>query len=209
MATRIILADDHAILRDGLRLLLEGAGIQVIGEAQNGLEAVNLARSLRPRVVVIDLSMPVMNGIEAAAEIRRELGIPSVLLTIQTEELYVVRAFEAGLAGYVIKSRAYTCLVEAIREVASGNTYLCPGLSTGVIREMLHQNGTQRDPLTLRERQVLQMIAEGFTTKEIADFMGIGVRTGECHRSNIMEKLGIHHIAGLVRYAIRQGLTQL
>jgi len=206
MSIRIILADDHAMFREGLRLLLERAGITVVGEAENGVELIDLARSLRPQAVITDMSMPLMNGIEAAAAIRRELGIPGILVTMHSEPQYVVRAMSAGLVGYVLKSQAGACLVEAVREVARGNVYLSPGVSNTVLQGMLAKT---EEPLTARERQVLQLIAEGHTTKEIAHFMTITVRTGESYRASIMDKLNIHNTAGLVRYALKEGLSQL
>src|SRR5215813_9728435 len=208
MSIRVVLVDDHAMLREGLRVLLERGGLTVAGEAENGAEAVKTVRSARPQVVVMDLSMPVMNGIEAAAEIRQESGVPSVLLTMHSEEQHVLRAFRSGIAGYVLKSKASSDLVQAIREVANGNTYLSPGISGMVIREMLNKDVAQDELLTLRERQVLQLIAEGNTTKELSVLLGMSVRTGESHRSRIMEKLNLHETASLVRYAIRQGLVK-
>ncbi len=209
MPIRVVLADDHGVLRDSLKLLLEQEGISVVGEAENGAEAVKLARTLHPQVVVTDLSMPIMNGIEAAAEIRKELGIPTILLTMHAEEHYVLRAFQAGVVGYLLKSKVASDLVTALQEVARGNVYLSPGISRAVIHEMLNKDATAKtEILTLRERQALQLIAEGKTTKEVAQLMGISVRTGESHRARIMEKLNIHETAGLVRYAIRQGLVQ-
>jgi DNA-binding NarL/FixJ family response regulator len=208
LSVRIILADDHAMFREGLRLLLERAGIKVVGEAENGVELIDLARSLRPQVVITDMSMPLMNGIEAAATIRQELGIPSILLTMHTDPQYVLRAMSTGIVGYVLKSKASACLVEAVQEVARGNVYLSPGASNTVLRGMLAKSEIE-EPLTARERQVLQLIAEGYTTKELAHFMTITVRTGESHRASLMDKLNIHNTAGLVRYALKQGLAQL
>jgi DNA-binding NarL/FixJ family response regulator len=208
MSIRIILADDHAMFREGMKLILERAEFQVVGEAENGVELIELARSLRPQVVITDMSMPLMNGIEAASAIRRELGIPCILVTMHSEPQYVVRAMSSGLVGYVLKSKASACLVEAVREVARGNVYLSPGASNTVLRGMLTKADTE-EPLTPRERQVLQLIAEGYTTKEIAHFMAIAVRTGESYRASIMDKLNIHNTAGLVRYALKQGLAEL
>ena len=208
MPVRIVLADDHAMCREGLRLLLERAEIKVVGEAENGVELIAMARSLRPQAVVTDLSMPLMNGIEAASMVRRELGIPGILMTMHSEPQYVTRAMSAGIVGYVLKSKAGICLVEAIREVTNGNVYLSPGVSNTVLRGMLTKEENE-EPLTARERQVLQLIAEGYTTKELAHFMTITVRTGESHRASLMDKLNIHNTAGLVRYALKQGLAQL
>jgi DNA-binding NarL/FixJ family response regulator len=208
MGVRVVLADDHAMLREGLKALLEKNGVSVVGEAENGSQAVEMALAVRPQVVVMDLSMPVMNGIEAAAEIRRESGIPSILLTMHAEEQHVLRAFKAGIAGYVLKMKAAADLVQAIQEVMRGNVYLSPGISATVIREMLNKEAPGAEVLTLRERQVLQLIAEGKTTKELSHLLGVSVRTGDSHRSRIMEKLEIHETAGLVRYAIRTGLIE-
>jgi two-component system response regulator NreC len=206
MSTRVVMADDHKMLAGLLKGFLETEGFSVVGLAEDGAEAVKMVRTLRPNVVVLDLSMPIMNGIEAAAEIRRESNIPCLLLTCFSDEQSVQRAFSAGFAGYILKSKTATDLVEAIREVLRGNYYISPGISQTVIRGMLNKEPVQADVLTLRERQVLQLIAEGNTTKEIAVQMGISVRTGESHRSRIMDKLSIHETAGLVRYAIRRGL---
>jgi len=158
---RVILADDHALLRDNLKLLLEGNGISVVGEAENGAVAVDLAQSLHPHVVISDLSMPLMNGIETAAEIRKNLGIPTILLTTHSEEQYVLHAFQAGVAGYLLKSQAASDLVKAIHEVAHGNACLSPYISKVLIHKMLDEDSSQDKMLTPREREVLRLIAEG------------------------------------------------
>src|SRR5690349_12738318 len=137
MAIRIVIADDHAMLREGLRLILAKSGIEVIGEADNGVDLVNITRDLRPNVVVADMSMPMMNGIEAGAQIMRDFGIPCILLTMHSESEYVTRAMSRGITGYVLKSRAGGCLVEAIREVSGGNVYLSPGISGTIFQEMI------------------------------------------------------------------------
>jgi DNA-binding NarL/FixJ family response regulator len=208
VSVNVILADDHALLREGLKVLLERAGIQVVGEAENGVELLEKTRSLWPQVVVGDASMPLMNGIEAAAVIRREMGIPTVLMTMHTDDNYVIHAMSSGVAGYLLKSQAGACLVEAIREVAGGHVYLSPGVSTAVRQRMLNQR-KEEDPLTARERQVLKLLAEGHTTKEMAHAIGITVRTGESHRARIMQKLKLHNTAGLVKYALKRGLVDL
>jgi two-component system, NarL family, response regulator NreC len=208
MSVRFVLADDHAILRDALRTFLEKQGFTIAGEASDGAEAVRVTRSVRPNIVIMDLSMPVMNGIDAAEEIRRESGTQIILLTMYSEQHHILRAFRAGVAAYVLKAKAASDLLLAISEVSRGNIYLSPGISATVVREMLHKGPVQSEVLTLRERQVLQLVAEGKSTKELAEVLSISVRTGESHRSRIMEKLQIHETAGLVRYAIREGFVQ-
>ncbi len=209
MPLRLILADDHKIVRQGLRALLEREGLEVAGEASDGREAVHLARAHGPDVAVLDLSMPLLNGVEAAREIlhtRPETGV--ILLTVHTEEYQVVTALRAGIRGYVIKTQAADELVRAIREVADGGMYLSPGVSRIVVGAYLAGGELPPDPLTPRERQVLQLVAEGRTTKEVAALLGLSVKTAESYRSRIMEKLDIHETAGLVRYAIRRGLIE-
>jgi DNA-binding NarL/FixJ family response regulator len=208
LSIRVLLVDDHAMFRDGMKLVLERAGFTVVGEALDGLEAVAQARQCRPHVVVMDLSMPLMNGIDAAAQIRQETGIRTLLVTMQTEEHYILRAFSAGVAGYILKSRAASDVIQAINEVNTGNFYVSPGISNTIVREMLQKDQSRKEELTLRECQVLQLIAEGKSTKEISALLGVSVRTGESHRARIMEKLNIHETAGLVRYAIRNGIVQ-
>jgi DNA-binding NarL/FixJ family response regulator len=180
----------------------------VAGVASDGAEAVRLTRSLRPDLVIMDLSMPVMNGIDAGEEIVRDTKIPVILLTMYSEKHHVVRAFRAGMSAYVLKSKAAPDLLLAISDVMRGNVYLSPGISDVVVREMLHKTHSKEEALTLRERQVLQLIAGGKSTKELANLLSISVRTGDSHRSRIMEKLEIREIAGLVRYAIREGLIE-
>lgn len=208
MSIRVVLVDDHAILRDALTIFLEKHDFVIAGQAEDGAEAVRVVRSIRPQIVIMDLSMPVMNGIDAAEEIHRETGIPVILLTMHSEEQYVVRAFRAGVSGFVLKSKTASDLLTAIREVRRGNVYMSPGVSATIVREMLNKGTVHKQVLTLRERQVLQLVAEGRSTKELADILGISERTGGSHRTNIMEKLEIHETANLVRYAIREGLVQ-
>ena len=209
MSLRLILADDHKVVRQGLRALLEREGLEVVGEASDGREAVQLAHAHTPDVAILDLSMPQLNGVEAAREIvhvRPETGV--ILLTVHTEEYQVVTALRAGIRGYVIKTQAADELVRAIREVAEGGMYLSPGVSRIVVGAYLAGSELPADPLTPRERQVLQLVAEGRTTKEVAALLGLSVKTAESYRSRIMEKLDIHETAGLVRYAIRRGLIE-
>ena len=166
-------------------------------------------RACRPDVVVLDLSMPVLNGIEAARRIRAvRPDVKVVLLTIHREDHYVRAALRAGIAGYVLKTQAAADLLRAIHEVAAGGLYLSPGISRAVVAAYLERPDAPADPLTPRERQVLQLVAEGLTTKEIARALGTSVKTAETRRTRLMDKLDIHDVAGLVRYAIRRGLAQ-
>jgi two-component system response regulator NreC len=206
-----LLADDHVLVRQGLKSLLEHAGFQVIGEASDGHEAVKLAQQLHPDVAILDLGMPVLNGVDAAREIIKTFGneIKVILLTMYAEQSYVIAALAAGVHGYVLKSRAAANLIEAINEVQRGNTYLSPDISRSVIATLGTDDATpEAEPLSVRERQVLQLVAEGMSTKAIADLLSISVKTAESHRSRIMQKLGIHETAGLVLYAIRRGIIQ-
>jgi DNA-binding NarL/FixJ family response regulator len=206
---RILLADDHPILLEGLSSLLQRQGFQVVGVAADGREAVRLARELRPDVAVLDLTMPVLNGLEAAREIQSSLlARATVLLTLHDEDDYVLEALRAGVKGYVLKSQAPRDVAEAIREAARGGIYLSPGISRVVVDAYLSKREPRADPLSRRERQVLQLVAEGKTTKEIAQALEVSVKTADSHRTRLMKKLGIHETAGLVRYAIRRGLVQ-
>jgi two-component system, NarL family, response regulator NreC len=209
MPLRVLLADDHQIVRQGFRAILERAGFEVVGEGTNGREAVELAGALNPDVVVLDLMMPQLNGLEAAREILQgRPGTRIVLLTMHTEEHQVVAALRAGIRGYVVKTQAAEDLVQAIRGVIAGDAYLCPGVSRLLVEGYLAQSALAPDPLAPRERQVLQLVAEGKTSKEIAALLDLTVRTAESYRTRIMEKLDIHETAGLVRYAIRRGLIE-
>ena len=209
MACRVLLADDHLIVRQGLRALLEKAGHSVVGEAADGREACELAQKLQPNVAVLDLAMPLLNGLDAIGEIRRvSPGTLAILLTMYTDRPYVLRALEVGARGYVLKTQAADDLVRAIREVTAGAVYLGPGVAMGVVDAYLTKDEQRGDPLTPRERQILQLIAEGKTTKAIAGMLGITFKTAESHRNRIMKKLDIHQTAGLVRYAIRRGLLR-
>jgi DNA-binding NarL/FixJ family response regulator len=209
MPVRILLADDHKIVRQGLRSLLEGEGFEVVAEASNGLEAVQLAEKHHPEVAVLDVSMPMLNGIDATKEITRTCPrTKTILLTMHSEDRYVLNSLRAGVRGYLLKSRAADDLIQAIHEVTRGSLYLSPGISATVVQAYLSATEVAADPLSDRERQVLQLVAEGKTSKEVATILGISVKTAESHRNHIMEKLDIHDVAGLVRYAIRSGLIE-
>jgi two-component system, NarL family, response regulator NreC len=206
---RILLADDHQIVRQGLKGLLEREEFEVVGDAADGREAVRLAQELSPDVAVLDFTMPVLNGLDAAREILRACPRTGViLLTMHTEDERVVGALRAGIRGYVLKTQAAEELAQAIQEVSRGGTFLSPRVSRVVVDAYLAKTDLPADPLTPRERQVLQLVAEGKTTKEVAAELGLTTKTAESYRSKIMEKLDIHDTAGLVRYAIRQGLIE-
>jgi DNA-binding NarL/FixJ family response regulator len=209
MPIKVLLADDHLIVRQGLKSLLEREGFGVVGEAADGHRAIELARELRPDVAILDYSMPLLNGIDAAREIiQGDSGTRAVLLTMHTEDQYILAAIKVGIRGLVMKSQASEDLVRAIREVHSGGFYLSPAVSRTVVEAYLKKTDPPADPLSARERQVLQLVAEGKSTKEIAALLAISFKTVESHRCRMMEKLGLHETASLVRYAIRQGLIQ-
>lgn len=209
MGVTIILADDHLLVRQGLRALLEREKVEVVGEAADGLEAIRLAQQHQPDVVILDLAMPTLNGIGAAVEIRRvSPRTKIILLTMHTEEHYVLEALRAGVKGCVWKSQAAEQLLQAIRDVYSGGMYLSSIVSGTVVKAYLSKTDLPYDPLTAREQQVLQLIAEEKTTKDIATILGVTTKTAESHRTTLMEKLDIHSAAGLVRYAVRRGVVQ-
>jgi two-component system, NarL family, response regulator NreC len=208
MPIRILLADDHVMVRQGLRVLLEQAGMVVIGEASDGQEALRLAHEHAPDVAVLDLAMPSLNGLETARRLRETLPQTKiVLLTMHTEEPYVLEALQAGAVGYVLKTQAAGDIVQAIRDALQGAIYLSSRVAHTVVQAYLTRSSLSPDPLTSREREIVQRIAEGQTTKEIASALGLSVKTVESHRSSLMRKLDIHETATLVRYAIRRGLT--
>jgi DNA-binding NarL/FixJ family response regulator len=209
MAARILLADDHVILRQGVKAVLEREGFEIAGQVTDGREAVRCAREIRPDVVVLDFSMPELNGLDAAREILREdRRARIIMLTRHTDDQYVLEALRTGIRGYVVKTQAAADLVQALHDVLRGLVYLSPLVSQAVVQAYLTRSDMPASPLSARERQVLQLVAEGCTNKEIAQRLGVSVKTAEAHRGHIMEKLDIHDTAGLVRYAIRQGLIQ-
>ena len=179
----------------------------MVAEAADGHEAVRLAGDLRPDVAVLDFAMPLLNGLDAAREIRRRSpGTRLILLTVHTEDHYVLEALHAGVHGYVVKTQAAADLVQAIREIRGNAMYLSPTISRAVVEASFDKANPPGDMLSSRERQVLQLVAEGKTTKEIASVLGISIKTADSHRARIMRKLDIHDTAGLVRFAIRRGL---
>jgi len=212
---KVMLADDHHIVREGLRGLLEKqSDMQVVGEAQNGREAVRLCRQLRPDIVVMDISMPDLNGIDAARQILDEVEkVKVIALSMHSDEHFVEGMLRAGVKGYLLKDCASEELIQCIHTVSSGRIYLSPTITPMIVREFV--NPTRGDAtstiaeLSGREREVLQMIAEGRATKEIADSLFISVKTVESHRKNIMKKTDLHTVADLVKYAIRNGLTSI
>jgi two-component system, NarL family, response regulator NreC len=208
MPIRILLADDHMVVRQGLRVLLEQAGMVVIGEASDGQEALRIAHEQHPDVAVLDIAMPHLNGLETAKRLREALPqIKIVLLTVHTEDPYILEALQSGAVGYVLKTQAAVDIVQAIRDVLQGGIYLSPRISPAVVQAYLTRSHLPPDPLTSREREILQLIAEGQMMKEIAWRLGLSIKTVESHRINLMRKLDIHETATLVRYAIRRGLT--
>src|ERR1700733_69562 len=208
MPIRVILADDHLIVRQGLRLVLEKEQIEVLGEASDGLEAIRLIQELRPEIAVLDLDMPGLDGLAVLREAARlSPQTRAIILTRHMEEPYAVEALRIGARGYVLKTQASTDLVAAIQHVDRGEVYLSPKISKAVVQAYLTNEGPSGQ-LSVRERQVLQLVGEGFSTKKIATLLGISVKTADTHRTKLMEKLDIHQTAGLVRYAIRNGLLE-
>ncbi len=212
---RIILADDHQIVRQGLRILLEAEpDMEVIAEADNGRQVLRLAPALLPDVIIMDLSMPELNGIEATRQILAGAsGVKVVALSMHSDSLFVLNMIKAGASGYLLKDCALEELVKAIRTVVAQKTYLSPGVSDIVIQDFVTgwqtTNTSAFSVLSAREREVLQLMAEGKSTNQIADGLCVSVKTVEAHRKQVMSKLGIHSVAELTKYAIRQGLTSL
>lgn len=212
-AIKVLLADDHVLIRAGVRALLQPrAGLEVVAEASDGLEALAMAQSFRPDVVLMDVAMPGLNGLEVAAKLTSLLPeTRCIILTMHHDQEYVYQALRAGAAGYMLKDSSPGELEMAIRAVAKGESYLSPVVSRHVISDYIRMTGSEegsKELLTPRQREVLQWIAAGETTKSIARKLGLSIKTVETHRSQLMERLGIHEVAGLVRYAIRVGLIK-
>lgn len=212
---KILLADDHKIMRDGLRTLIEGQpGMKVIDEAGNGQEAVQMAIKLQPDIVVMDINMPGLNGIEATRQIvTKAPEVKVIALSMYSEKKFVVEMLKAGASGYLLKECAAEELITAMRSVSRHTTYLSPGLAGDLLRDyvkLVSEDEFLSSPvLTAREREVLQLIAEGSSTKEIAHSLNVSVKTIETHRRQIMDKLGITSVAALTKYALKEGLTFL
>ena len=213
MPIRILLADDHTILRKGLRLLLEReAEFAVISEASNGREAVDAVRRDTPDVVIMDIAMPSMNGIEATKRISQDFPKTAVIiLSVHSDEAYVLRALKSGARGYLLKDSAECDLIQAVRAVASGKAYFSPAVSKILADDYVRQVREQGvddpyDLLTARERELLQLIAELKATKDIAELLGLSPHTVDTHRSNLMQKLNIHSIPEVILYAVRRGV---
>jgi len=215
MSTRILLADDHKIIREGLRALLEKEpDMEVVGEAQDGSTTIKLAKKLLPNIVIMDIGMPDMNGIDATRQIFSETqGIKVIALSMHSDRRFVLQMLKAGASGYLLKDSAFEELALAIKTVIAGQPYLSPKITDVVIKEYIISLPKNEESvftkITVREREVLQLITEGKSTKQIAAFLNVSVKTIETHRQQIMEKLDIHSIAELTKYAIREGLTSL
>ena len=215
MSIRIIVADDHQLMREGLAsMLAEEADLEVVGQAENGTQAVDLVTSTGPDIIVLDIAMPDLNGIDAARAIHSRLpGVKIIALSMHTEHRFVVDMMKAGAAGYLPKSCAFEELGHAIRSVHSGRTYLSPAITGPVLKDLLDRMASDEETETFvlspRERQVLQLVAEGKSSKEIAADLHVSMNTVIRHRQHIMDKLDIHTVAELTRYAIREGLSNL
>jgi DNA-binding NarL/FixJ family response regulator len=204
---RVFLADHHLMVREGFRVMLLAAGLDVVGEASDGHSTVNMCARLKPQVALLELALPLLNGVDATRELGRICPPTRVLLlTTSTEPLHVLAGLRAGAAGYVLKTDAASILKDAIGAVARNETYLSTAVSRTVVQGYLSSAGIPADPLSIREREIVQLIAEGKNAKEIAGILRISARTAETRRARIMAKLGIQDIAGLVRYAVAQGL---
>ena len=207
---RVLIADDHGIVRSGLRMLIERQGdMSVVGEADDGLDALQLTQAQHPDVAVLDVSMPRMTGLQAAREIRAHSPDTRVLLlSMHDDERYFFEGLEAGAAGYVLKRAADTDLIEALRTIAAGRTFLSDEAQVTLMREWEEGRAEPEDPLTPRELEVVKLVAEAYTNRQIADTLQLSEKTIESHRANLLAKLGMRDRVELVRYAIRRGLVE-
>lgn len=209
---RVLLADDHTLVRAGIRGLLSSLmGVEVIGETGDGHEALRLAETLRPDLVLLDIGMPGLNGLEVAARLAKlDPMIRVVILSMHMSEEYVLQALRAGAAGYLLKGADVAELEVAVRAVARGETYLSPAVSKRVVDDYVSRTSSAPEPLamlTSRQREILQLVAEGHTSKDIANRLGLSYRTVESHRNQMMKRLDVHDVTGLVRFAVRVGLV--
>lgn len=210
MFNRVLIADDHALVREGIGILISRGGFTVVAEASNGQEALAHASSYQPDIAVLDMSMPIMNGLETAQEMRKlSPRTRSIVLSRYDGVDDVLAAMRAGIKGYVLKSQSVVELLQALNDVSTGGFYLSPGVSGVVVDAVRAQSTTVDDPLTARERQVLKLVAEGYSTRECATILGVSVKTADSHRTRLMRKLDIHGTAGLVRYAVRHHFAEV
>lgn len=211
---KILIADDHGIVRTGLRLLFERIpDLEVVGEASDGRQAVRLARELRPDVVILDIGMPLLNGLEAAAQIAKENeNIGVIMLSMHTDESYILRALDAGAKGYLLKDKADEDIERAVRSVVTGRPFFSPSIAQALLEDYVRLMRERHvedsyDLLTEREREVLQLLAEGKSNKEAASVLNLSPYTIETHRTNLMQKLNLHNTAEIVLYAVRKGIV--
>ena len=211
---RIVLADDHTLVRQGLRLMLEREpGLKVVGEAANGREALDQVDATAPQVIIMDLAMPTLNGIEAARQIHlKHANVNIVVLSMHSDESYVLRALKAGARAYLLKDSADTDLINAVKAVTEGKAFFSPAISRVLVEDyvrQLQQKGVEDsyELLTSREREILQLIGEGKSNKDVAQMLNLSPYTVETHRSNVMEKLNLHSVPELILYAVRKGVV--
>lgn len=215
MQLKVLIADDHAIIREGLRTLLENRGIQVIDIAKNGREAVEKAITLKPDIVMMDIAMPGLNGVEATAKIREAVPHTRVIaLSMHSSKKIIDKMFDSGASGYILKESAFDEIYDAIQEVIRTNFYLTPSIARMCTDDQGMDRSTWETPpqfnkISRKEREVLQLIAEGKKTRDIAEIQGVSIKTVETHRRNIMKKLNIFSVAGLTKYAILEGIITL
>lgn len=213
MAARVVIADDHQLLRAGLRSLLEEQGFEVVGESENGRGAANLVRKIKPDALIIDINMPILNGIEATRLVRKQAPqVKVIVLSMLSDSRSIFQALAAGASGYLLKDSAFDEMVLALRAVLRGQTYLSPAVAHVVVQNSLSAappDMVKCCSISGREREVLQLVAEGRPTREIAAVLFISVKTVETHRKQIMDKLNVHSVAELTKYAVREGITSL
>ncbi len=215
MEITVIIADDHAIIREGLKSLLEKKGIRVLDIAQNGREAVEMAIALEPTVIMMDISMPDLNGVEATARIKRQVPHTKIIaLSMHSSKTNIDKMFAAGASGYILKESAFSELYDAIQQVVAGNVYLTPSIARMYMDNQggafsNHDQIPKFNKISIKEREILQLVAEGEKTRDIAEKLNVSIKTVETHRRNIMKKLNIFSVAGLTKFAIKEGIITL